>query len=197
MSKEDESTRLCGIDAIENLILSDKVCNNDKRDLLASPSLVRRWTERNRTHYDLLRESAIQTGWETDLSGTVGVARAIYGHLPPGDRPFWGGRGSIVLADAGDALLILQAALIARGEAAVRLNPTHHRRAHGRTSTGLVNIRRRAGAGAAELRAIAGRGMAPACGGMSARGAIAVRPRRRSTRIREERWAIWRSASGE
>jgi hypothetical protein len=99
----------CGIDAIENLILADKVCNNDKRDLLASPSLVRRWTERNRTHYDLLRESAIQSGWETDFSGTVSVARAIYGHLPPGDRPFWGGRGTIVLADAGDALLILQA----------------------------------------------------------------------------------------
>ena len=30
----------CGIDAVENLVLADRVCNNDKRDLLPAPPLV-------------------------------------------------------------------------------------------------------------------------------------------------------------
>ena len=28
----------CGIDAVENLVLADRACNNDKRDLLPGPS---------------------------------------------------------------------------------------------------------------------------------------------------------------
>ena len=98
----------CGIDAVENLILADNVCNNDKRDLLASPALVIRWTERNHLHGKALVDLALTNGWESDPDGTLGVARAIYGHLAPGDRPFWNAGGQIVLADPQQALVALQ-----------------------------------------------------------------------------------------
>jgi hypothetical protein len=97
----------CGIDAVENLILADEGCNGDKRDLLASPNLVARWTERNRLHRTALSDLALAAGWDSDPDGTLGVARAIYGHLPPGERPFWNAEKDIILADPQRALLVL------------------------------------------------------------------------------------------
>ena len=97
----------CGVDAVENLILADNHCNNDKRDLLASPALVTRWIQRNDTHKVALGDLAVMNGWETDPAGTLGVARAIYGHLPAGERPFWNAVGEIVLASPQQALLAL------------------------------------------------------------------------------------------
>ncbi len=40
----------CGIDAVENLVLADRRCNNDKRDLLPGPVHVTAWTHRNQHH---------------------------------------------------------------------------------------------------------------------------------------------------
>ena len=40
----------CGIDAIENLVLADRRCNNDKRDLLPGPPHVTAWARRNHRH---------------------------------------------------------------------------------------------------------------------------------------------------
>jgi hypothetical protein len=37
----------CGIDAVENLVLADRRCNNDKRDLLPGPPHVTAWARRN------------------------------------------------------------------------------------------------------------------------------------------------------
>jgi hypothetical protein len=37
----------CDIDAIENLVLADRRCNNDKRDLLPGPPHVAAWARRN------------------------------------------------------------------------------------------------------------------------------------------------------
>ena len=40
----------CGIDTVENLVLADRSCNNDKRDLLPATPLVDAWAGRNREH---------------------------------------------------------------------------------------------------------------------------------------------------
>lgn len=40
----------CGIDVVENLVLADRRCNNDKRDLLAAPPHVAAWARRNQDH---------------------------------------------------------------------------------------------------------------------------------------------------
>lgn len=93
-----------GDDAIENLVLADQPCNNNKRDLLPSPSLVTRWADRNRAHGRVLTELAAAAGWPSDPRGALSVARSVYGHLPAGDRPFWAGLGSIELVSVGDAL---------------------------------------------------------------------------------------------
>lgn len=98
----------CGIDAIENLVLADGPCNNDKRDHLAGPQLVQHWVERNRERAPDLVELATGYRWESDAPGVLSVARSIYGHLPSGPVPFWAGRKSI---ESGDAL----AALVALG----------------------------------------------------------------------------------
>ncbi len=53
------------------------------------------------------KDLALANGWESDLGATLGVARAIYGHLLCGDRPFWNAVGQIVLASPREALLAL------------------------------------------------------------------------------------------
>ncbi len=57
---------------MENLVLADRACNNDKRDLLPAPPLVDAWAGRNRDHQDTL----------------ANLARSIYRHLPAGLAPF-------------------------------------------------------------------------------------------------------------
>ena len=74
----------CGIDAIENLVLADRQCNNDKRDLLPGPTHVGAWARRNQRHGPALTSLAMASRWDTDPAATVAVARSIYSHLPPG-----------------------------------------------------------------------------------------------------------------
>ena len=72
----------CGIDAVGNLVLADRACNNDKRDLLPAPALVNAWAGRNRENQTTLAGLAAVCGWDSDPAGTLAVARSIYRHLP-------------------------------------------------------------------------------------------------------------------
>ena len=79
----------CGLDAVENLVLADRACNNDKRDLLPGPSLVATWARRNDHYADRLAPLARASRWDTDPEATAAVARSIYSHLPEAGTPLW------------------------------------------------------------------------------------------------------------
>jgi 5-methylcytosine-specific restriction endonuclease McrA len=96
----------CGIDAIENLVLADSACNNDKRDLLPAPPLADAWAARNREHESMLAGLASSCGWDSDLEGTLAVARSIYRHLPAGPAPFWHGAGHVDITHVRPHILI-------------------------------------------------------------------------------------------
>jgi hypothetical protein len=71
------------------LVLADRACNNDKRDLLPGPPLVATWARRNEHHADRLAQLAKASRWDTDPQATAAVARSIYSHLPGGGTPLW------------------------------------------------------------------------------------------------------------
>lgn len=96
----------CGIDTVENLVLADRSCNNDKRDLLPAPPLVDAWAGRNREHKGTLASLASLCGWDSDLEGTLAVARSIYCHLPTGLAPFWSGTGQVDITHARPGIVI-------------------------------------------------------------------------------------------
>ena len=95
----------CGIDAIENLVLADRQCNNDKRELLPGPTHVGAWARRNQRHGPALTSLAMASRWDTDPAATVAVARSIYSHLPPGGTPLWLGFKDVGNADPAAALV--------------------------------------------------------------------------------------------
>ena len=97
----------CGIDAIENLVLADRRCNNDKRDLLPGPPHVTAWARRNRRHSAALADLAAITQWDTDPIATVAVARSIYSHLPQVGTPLWLGFKDVGSADPAVAVAAL------------------------------------------------------------------------------------------
>jgi hypothetical protein len=93
--------------AIENLVLADRRCNNDKRDLLPGPPHVTAWARRNQRHGTTLAGLATDSRWDTDPMATVAVARSIYSHLPPGSTPLWLGFKDVDNADPAAALAAL------------------------------------------------------------------------------------------
>jgi hypothetical protein len=97
----------CGIDAVENLVLADRACNNDKRDLLPGPPLVATWARRNQRHAGRLAQLADASRWDTDPHATVAVARSIYGHLPKGGTPLWLGIRNVGKGDPAAVLAAL------------------------------------------------------------------------------------------
>lgn len=97
----------CGTDAVENLVLADRRCN-DKRDLLPGPPHVIAWAERNQRHGAALAELATATRWDTDPTATVAVARSIYGHLPQSGTPLWLGFKDVGTADPAAAVAALR-----------------------------------------------------------------------------------------
>jgi 5-methylcytosine-specific restriction endonuclease McrA len=97
----------CGIDAIENLVLADRRCNNDKRDLLPGPQHVIAWARRNHRHGSALTRLATANRWDTEPAATVAVARSIYGHLPPGGTPLWLAFKDVQNADPATAVAAL------------------------------------------------------------------------------------------
>jgi 5-methylcytosine-specific restriction endonuclease McrA len=96
----------CGIDAVENLVLADSVCNNDKRDLLPAAPLVDAWTGRNLEHEGALAQLASSCGWDSDAPGTLAVARSICRHLPPGQLAFWLGTGRVDITHVRPGIVI-------------------------------------------------------------------------------------------
>ena len=94
----------CGIDAVENLVLADRRCNTDKRDLLPGPAHVTAWARRNHCHSTALAGVATAARWDTDLAATVAVARSIYNHLPGTGAPLWLGFKKAGTADPATAL---------------------------------------------------------------------------------------------
>jgi len=97
----------CGIDAVENLVLADRRCNNDQRDLLPSPVHVTAWTRRNQHHDTALTALATDARWDTDPAATIAVARSIYSHLPPSGTPLWLGYKNVAVADPASAAAAL------------------------------------------------------------------------------------------
>jgi 5-methylcytosine-specific restriction endonuclease McrA len=87
-------------DAIENLVVADRSCNNDKRDFLASADHVGRWRERaspgTALHHQLV-DIAAAIRWDHGDGRTLSVARAIYGRLPE-DARLWAEPGRFVPA---------------------------------------------------------------------------------------------------
>ena len=96
----------CGIDAVENLVLADSACNNDKRDLLPASPLVDAWADRNFEHEGALVQLASSCGWDSDAPGTLAVARSIYRHLPPGQLAFWLGTGRVDITHVRPGIVI-------------------------------------------------------------------------------------------
>ena len=96
----------CGIDAVENLVLADNRCNNDKSDRLPAAPLVDAWAGRNLDHEDTLAQLAIASGWDSDAPGTMAVARSIYRHLPPGLTAFWHGAGRVDITHVRPGIVI-------------------------------------------------------------------------------------------
>jgi 5-methylcytosine-specific restriction endonuclease McrA len=96
----------CGVDAVENLVLADNACNNDKRDLLPASPLVDAWADRNLEHKDTLAQLAGACGWDSDAPGTLAVARSIYRHLPPGPAAFWLGAGRVDITHVRPSITI-------------------------------------------------------------------------------------------
>jgi hypothetical protein len=97
----------CGIDAIENLVLADRRCNNDKRDLLPGQPHVTAWAHRNQRHGAVLTQLARASQWDTDPAATAAVARSIYSHLPPSGTPLWLGFKDVGNADPAAVLAAL------------------------------------------------------------------------------------------
>ena len=93
-----------GIDAVENLVLADRICNGDKSDLLAAPSFVVSWAGRNQADSATLLMIAEMSNTDSDPVGTMAVGRSIYSHLPSGGSPFWQGRKQIITSDPRLAL---------------------------------------------------------------------------------------------
>jgi 5-methylcytosine-specific restriction endonuclease McrA len=97
----------CGVDAIENLVLAERRCNNDKRDPLPAHRHMTTWAHRNQYRGTALTRLATASRWDTDPAATVAVARSIYSHLPPGGTPLWLGLKEVRNADPAAALAAL------------------------------------------------------------------------------------------
>jgi len=89
----------CGIDAVQNLVLADRVCNGDKSDLLPAPTFVGKWADRNRRLSDTLSTIAELSDVDNDPVGTMAVARSIFSHLPAVGTHFWQGRKQVISSD--------------------------------------------------------------------------------------------------
>ena len=73
----------CGIDAVQNLVLADRVCNGDKGDLLPAPIFVGKWADRNLRLSDSLSTIAELSDIDSDPVGTHGGG-SIDLQPPPG-----------------------------------------------------------------------------------------------------------------
>lgn len=94
-------------DALGNLVLADRRCNNDKRDHFADLGLLVRWAGRSEL---VLIQVADQAGWPLQLDRAKKVARGLYAHLPAG-TPLWREPGVYAVLDRArlrDVLAMLE-----------------------------------------------------------------------------------------
>ena len=84
--------------ALANLVVADPRCNHDKRDHLAAPSHVRRWSARAREQASELDLIAGDLEWDLHAGRSLNVARAIYLRLPARAQ-LWRGRREFVPVD--------------------------------------------------------------------------------------------------
>jgi len=97
-----------GIDVVENMVLTDRRCNNDKRDILAASPHVARWTARNISRASDLLILAARIGWHSDPNAALAIARSVYGHLPSGGTPMWSGVHRVALGSSAEVLSALR-----------------------------------------------------------------------------------------
>ena len=85
-------------DSVGNIVAAHAKCNENKSDHLASDEHVRRWRERNDAQGSDLAEIARTAAWEWEPDRNLGVARAIYLHLPT-SLELWRARDELVGVD--------------------------------------------------------------------------------------------------
>jgi 5-methylcytosine-specific restriction endonuclease McrA len=90
-------------DALGNLVLADRGCNNGKRDHLAALPHLERWAARS---VGVLTEVADDTGWPLQLTESARVARGVYAHLPPGTH-LWSSRRTFDVLDPAQLRAVL------------------------------------------------------------------------------------------
>lgn len=94
---------------IENLVVADQRCNNNKRDFLAAGEHVEHWAARfSRDSGALsqqLSEIAQRSGWERHPERTLNTARAMYLRLPDEVRLWVRKREFVPVGDQRDRLI--------------------------------------------------------------------------------------------
>jgi 5-methylcytosine-specific restriction endonuclease McrA len=85
-------------DGLANLVAADRICNEQKRDYLASASLLNAWRRRLDDQLPVLGQVAAAAGWEVGEKRTLGAARSLYLPLPE-DTRLWAGRGRWVTVE--------------------------------------------------------------------------------------------------
>jgi 5-methylcytosine-specific restriction endonuclease McrA len=92
-------------DGIDNLVLTDRACNNSKRQYPAAGEHVVRWVERISTHATALSTIANERRWESHRTRTLAYARDQYLVRPIADVRLWLAPGQFVVAQ-NDLLVI-------------------------------------------------------------------------------------------
>lgn len=82
-------------DELFNLVLTDRSCNNDKRDRLVAGDHIVAWSQREQAE---LRDLADGLHWDFDPTRSGRMARSAYRHLADGMR-LWHGTGELCLYD--------------------------------------------------------------------------------------------------
>jgi hypothetical protein len=90
-------------DALGNLVLADRRCNNDKRDHYADLDLLARWASRP---VEVLTQVADDASWPLQLDRSKRVARGLYAHLPGGSA-LWQEPGVYTVLDRAHLLDVL------------------------------------------------------------------------------------------
>ena len=94
---------------IENLVVADQRCNNNKRGFLAAGEHVEHWAARfsgdSGALSQQLSEIAQRSGWERHPERTLNTARAMYLRLPDGVRLWVRKREFVPVGDQRDRLI--------------------------------------------------------------------------------------------
>lgn len=88
-------------DALDNLVVAHRACNNDKRAALAGVDHLARWWPRFRSTtptWATLERIATRGSWPRTPAATAAGARALYLHQPPGTM-LWRARGAVEALD--------------------------------------------------------------------------------------------------